>query len=835
MSHRLRMVSHIDTILGADHVAEVAFDALFREGTGSDPYDYQRRLAAEGLPELLTVPTGTGKTLAVLAAWTWRRRCHSDHVVRAATPRWLVLCLPMRVLTEQTVRVAQQWLDATGFSSDIKVHTLMGGRADGPSDLHTNPEQEAVIVGTLDMLLSRAINRGYGKSRFWWPVDFALFNTGCHWVFDEVQLMGPALETSRQLDGLRRRFGTALPTSCTWMSATVPDDRLRTIDNPSLDAPVVLEQADLSGHLAKRLAANKVVRRLDLDPKDVKRRARQVADALVAAHQEGTLTVAIHNTIAAARATHAALLAAKPSAQVTLLHSRFRPDDRRAVEAESIAAPLGAEGRIVVTTQVLEAGVDVSAAVLLTEAAPWPSLVQRAGRCNRDGDTPGAVLLWAPPVRPAPYPPDDVDATAAALDVLEGTAQTVTSLRDIEVATTQPQHAVLRKTDLLGLFDTAPDLAGNDVDVSSFIRVDDDVDLLVAWRELGDGGPAPDDEAPRAPELCSAPLADARSLLGDGVAVWFIDHLRERNGARWRRASGRDDLRPGMAVVLDVTAGQYSPIAGWDPSEKGRVEPVGAGGALVLSDGEEAFDDDPLSLALGPQRGRWYGLADHLGDVEHDVEGLRQALALDAAGGLSAEYLDAASLAGKLHDIGKAHPVFQDSVLATAADADEAPEGTGPWAKSGGSLQLRHGRKGFRHELASALALLDAGQVVLASSPEPDLVRYLVASHHGRVRLGIRGLPDEHPPPGVIAALGVYDGEELPEVALPGGGVVPASILRLESMLLGGGGQEAPSWTARALELRDRDDLGPFRLAFLETLVRLADWRASARAMGSEA
>ena len=124
----------------------------------------------------------------------------------------------------------------------------------------------------------------------------------------------------------------------------------------------------------------------------------------------------MHNTIAAARATHAALLAARPSAQVTLLHSRFRPDDRRGVEAESITAPVGAEGRIVVTTQVLEAGVDVSASMLFSEAAPWPSLVQRAGRCNRDGDSPGAVLLCSPP--PRPYLPDDVDATAATLDML---------------------------------------------------------------------------------------------------------------------------------------------------------------------------------------------------------------------------------------------------------------------------------------------------------------------------------------------------------------------------------------------------------------------------------
>ncbi len=627
-------------------VGMTGFDEWFREATGAEPYAYQRRLAEDGLPEVLAIPTGAGKTLAVVAGWSWRRRWHPDAAVRAATPHWLVLCLPMRVLTEQTARVAQNWLNSTGLGADIRVHTLMGGRRDGAEGLHDHPEGDAIVVGTLDMLLSRAVNRGYGQSRFAWPIDFALFNNGCHWVFDEVQLMGPALETSRQLDGLRRRLGTAMPTSCTWMSATVPDDRLRTVDNRDVAAPVVLTPKDAEGPLARRLGATKVVRRLDLEPKDVKRRARQAAEALVAAHRPGTLSLAVHNTIAAARATHAALLAAQPAAEIVLLHSRFRPDDRRAVESRAIEASIGAEGRIVVTTQVLEAGVDVSAALLFTEAAPWPSLVQRAGRCNRDGEVVEVQLLWAPPVKPAPYPPADVEAAEAALDALEGTGQTVLSLRSMAVPTTEPKHAVLRRSDLLGLFDTAPDLSGNDVDVSSFIRVDDDVDVLIAWREL-DGGPAPDDAAPRAEEMCSVPLGDARALIADGVSIWFIDHLRSRGGARWRRAD-RDDLRPGLVAVIDAETGRYDPATGWDPSARGRVEPVGFGGGLLLAEAEEIFDEAPLS-ELGRQGGRWYGLTEHLGDVEREVGNIRRGLTLDPAA-LTPATLDAAELAGRLHE-----------------------------------------------------------------------------------------------------------------------------------------------------------------------------------------
>lgn len=82
-----------------DHHSE-----LRRAGQASDrhgPYEYQRHIAEEGLPELLRAPTGAGKTLAVVLGWLYRRRYHPDPAVRAATPRWLVVVLPMRVLVEQ--------------------------------------------------------------------------------------------------------------------------------------------------------------------------------------------------------------------------------------------------------------------------------------------------------------------------------------------------------------------------------------------------------------------------------------------------------------------------------------------------------------------------------------------------------------------------------------------------------------------------------------------------------------------------------------------------------------------------------------------------------------
>jgi hypothetical protein len=81
------------------------------------------------------------------------------------------------------------------------------------------------------MLLSRALNRGYGMSRFDWPVHFGLLNQDCHWIVDEVQLMGPGLWTTAQLDWMRqKRFPGLKPCRTTWMSATMGLQFLLTTD-----------------------------------------------------------------------------------------------------------------------------------------------------------------------------------------------------------------------------------------------------------------------------------------------------------------------------------------------------------------------------------------------------------------------------------------------------------------------------------------------------------------------------------------------------------------------------------------------------------------------------
>ncbi|WP_373199345.1 type I-G CRISPR-associated helicase/endonuclease Cas3g [Mycobacterium marinum] len=765
------------------------------------PYSFQTTLAECGLPDVLRAPTGSGKTLAAILPWLYRRIAHPDPAVRLGTPHWLVVVLPQRTLVEQTVDAGRRWVEA--LNVPVAVHVLMGGEDSRDSEWKTRPDIERIFVGTQDMVLSRLLMRGFAESRGVWPLSFGLLHAGAQFVFDEVQLMGPGLPTSLQLQGLREAFGTALPCQSMWMSATIDVAELSTVDLRRRLS--VVDVTDEGGELARRMAATRTLRQLHLGA-DAKKYPADLAAVALAEHRPGTRTLVVVNTVERAMDVHAELTRLDPSADIVLLHSRFRPTDRASRTAAALACP-GPQGTIVIATQVLEAGVDVTSATLIAEVAPWPSIVQRAGRCNRDGRASDARLLWTVPIGGAkahlPYDADDLESAAAALAGLENRAMTGRELAEQQVPTTRPIHPVLRRRDLLDLFDTAPDLAGNDIDVSLFIRDAADRTVSVAWRRLE----TPDMPAVNRSELCQAPIADVQDMITPKpkpAPTWDARILDQVEG-KWRPAR-REEVRPSAVIVLEASQGGYLPERGFDRRSKQLVEPI-----EVPPKTPDAFDSDPLSVGFA----EWVALDEHLVATETAARRLMSRFGPNVD--LTEQQGDAIVRAALLHDLGKAHPTFAAS-LRNANPDTPPPAPTVPWAKSPSNRPLRHDPRHFRHELASALWMLETSTGLLDEHRERDLIIYLVAAHHGRVRVTIRGKPDERP--GIT--LGVEEKSSTIGFTL-NGRYIPAVSLSLEPTTHGIG-----SLTSRALALRDRADLGPFRLAFCEAAVRAADWQASA-------
>jgi CRISPR-associated endonuclease/helicase Cas3 len=309
--------------------ARMPFPDMVRQAAGHDPYPYQQRLADEGLPDLLRMPTGAGKTLAATLPWLYRRRYHADPAVRRATPRWLVLVLPQRALVEQTVGVVTGWLDALGLGDSLPVHVLTGGVSLDDRSWKTRPGNDAIFVGTQDMVLSRLLMRGYAEPRAAWPMAFGLLHSGAQFVFDEVQLMGPALPTSLQLEGLRGTLGTTALSRSMWMSATVDPERLRTPDYAGPHEIVELSDDDRVGALQRRLQSTRTIEYAPT-ARDAKRYAPSLADVVLARHGLGTRTIVVLNTVERATTVYDALAERRPDADLVLLHSRFRPAERAA-------------------------------------------------------------------------------------------------------------------------------------------------------------------------------------------------------------------------------------------------------------------------------------------------------------------------------------------------------------------------------------------------------------------------------------------------------------------------------------------------------------------------
>lgn len=828
-----------------------SFPELFRQAMGGpEPYPYQIRLAeADSLPGALHVPTGTGKTAAVLLSWLWRRRFHQDPDVRTRTPRRLVYCLPMRVLVEQTADRARGYLSrlnllaSEGSEGGVGVHVLMGGELEEGWELH--PERDAVLVGTQDMLLSRALNRGYAASRFRWPVEFGLLNADCLWVFDETQLMGVGRATSAQLEAFRQRLGAFGPTRSLWMSATLRPEDLATVDFKEYleDLRVErLEEDDRSEKRVKRrVEAPKTLRDTDLEVPSRKRQVatylRNLADQVADRHRAATQTLVVMNTVGRATRLYDELLdrdgvpigpgagaeADGSGPEVLLAHSRFRGRERARLNEllQSFERREG-PGRIVVATQVVEAGVDLSSRTLFTELAPWSSLVQRMGRCNRYGEHDAADVHWID-VTENRAPPYEPERLAAAREHAERfTGESVAPV-DLEVRPLPMPRPVLRRRDLLELFDTEPDLSGNEVDVSPYIRQHEERDVSVFWRHLPPDAPADDLPRPERSELCSVPVYQLAGFLAGGERQgWRWDHLDET----WRSVEG-EDLRPGQRILLPASAGGYAAERGWSPEADGPVPEA--------QETDDAASNEGTGGDRYSQTGRWETLAEHTNRVVSELSTLLGSM---PDGLLGVGFAAALQRAGRLHDLGKAHPVFQAALQGT--EGSDPPDAETLWAKAPDLTSYE--RRYFRHELASALAVLETPELL---EEVPDrfrlLVPYLVAAHHGKVRLAIRALPGEEvPPEGEDGderrfARGVWEGDRLPSADLGEGHAAPSLTLSLETMELGTGGGGGPSWLDRSLRLLERDDVGPFRLGYLEALLRVADWRASGADAGGEA
>jgi CRISPR-associated endonuclease/helicase Cas3 len=343
--------------------------------------------------------------------------------------------------------------------------------------------------------------------------------------------------------------------------------------------------------------------------------------------------------------------------------------------------------------------------------------------------------------------------------------------------------------------------------------------------------------------------------------VWVWDWIE----GQWTDAK-RASFVPGRVVCVAAACGGYRTDRGFDPESR---SPVPAIPVLAVPDEVQALDEaddrqDGENLSFSD----WKTISCHGAEVANAAHEIVEELRL------SDELRDILLLAGSWHDWGKSHPAFQGAIRAggrpARSDLAKAPDGS--WLRPVGTYRFPDDsdtRPAFRHELASALglfAILEAFapqhpallgrwadafaalghqtpsssaasrpspviEQILGCSPEAfDLLVYLVASHHGKVRVALHAAPnDQEYRDGDGRGLpirGVRDGDTLPAIPIAADAPpLPEVPLTLEPAAIGLSMRTGASWRERCLGLVER--FGPVGLAYLESLLRAADVRAS--------
>lgn len=390
------------------------FPEFFEAVHGYAPFPWQERLAAtvlcDGWPELLDLPTGSGKTSALDIA------IYSLAVNPLGNPRRVVLVVDRRIVVDQGADHARTMLSklmaaksgplykisnalrrlwgAAEAAPPFSIAVLRGGMP-MDNDWATRPDQPVLGVSTVDQVGSRLLFRGYGISPRSSPIHAGLMGRDTLLLLDEVHLAEPFADTLDQI----RQYQTNTP----GMPSPVRVVRMSATPRSGALAGFELGEADYSHPvMSRRLQARKLatLSSIKVTGRDERSKCRLVAarvieKALQMMGVDGGPRVlgVVVNRVYTALCVAEELSANSKAPPFVLVTGRMRPLDRDRVVYERLIPGAGA-GRdrqsdsslIVIATQCIEAGADLDFDAIVTECASLDALRQRFGRVDRRGE-----------------------------------------------------------------------------------------------------------------------------------------------------------------------------------------------------------------------------------------------------------------------------------------------------------------------------------------------------------------------------------------------------------------------------------------------------------------
>jgi CRISPR-associated endonuclease/helicase Cas3 len=851
---------------------------------------YEEWFAQGKFPDACTLPTGLGKT-SVVAVWLLALAANPGKVPRrlvyvvnrrtvvdqttAEVEKYRQRLLALPVILDQLRGLCAVDEPVVPYRPEpLALSTLRGQFADN-REWSGDPARPAVVVGTVDMIGSRLLFSGYGCGFKTRPLHAGFLGQDALLVHDEAHLE-PAFQTLVEaIRDEQRRRGEFRPFHVTALTATP-----RNTTN-------VFRLTDADGDNATVKARLGATKKLTLHPlKDAKKPAAELATKALAFKESGRAVLVFARSVEAVQQIIEALNKDKTKKHVEQLTGTLRGLERDALaksnEAFARFLPPGdrkckaADDTVyLVCTSAGEVGVNLSADHLVSDLTPFDSMAQRFGRVNRFGAATDSEIhvLYPPSFDPtdALGPPCErtlallgelnSDASPAALGKLEDERKiaaftpspTILPTSDIlfdawalttvrgrlpgrppvepylhglasweppethvawreEVSALDPKYSndeervarlvMDRKrlaafaADLLGdyplkphellrdrssrVFDQLALIARRRPHLPAWLIDDDGVVTIYALADLADKVEKERLEgrtvvlSPEAGGLTRGMLtgSTADTAECDVADRWFDSNGQSRR-QKFRSDEAQPERIPGMRLVREYDTRPEKEDNATEAAEAEDEDTSTAAGRYYRWYVRQASGDDD-GPKMSEQPIPW---PHHTQDVIRNAERIAPQLLADRP-----ELQKSLTMAARLHDLGKHRKVWQRSI-GNSNPATLYEKGGRRWKP----IELTD----YRHEFGSLLDAAGDAEFVAFNSDERELVLHLIAAHHGR------GRPH-------FSTNEAFDPEHQASAAAAVARVAPQRYARLQRKY------------------------GRWGLAYLESLLRAADYAASA-------
>lgn len=368
-------------------INKLEYNQFCKNLTGFNCYDYQLKVAElllSGKNVILSVPTGAGKTWASILPFLYAKENNIE-----TFPQKMIYSLPLRTLANSIYTDVSSTLEKKGFNKLTSIQT-----GEYKNDEHF---EDDIIFSTIDQTLSNFLCFPLSLSRRQANINAGAL-IGSYLIFDEFHLLESNLSMATTLGILR-----AIKNLCRYciMTATLSESYINELKN-LLNAEVV-KIDDFPDDVLK-INSLKIP-----DGKSAKKFVKVVGetltrDSILKLHAKKTIVICnrvekaqqLYNDIIETDFNDFHNLSDLDKNNIVCLHSRFFDEDRKVKEKrlKELFGGKNTESAILISTQVIEAGMDISCDTMHVEISPINSFLQRAGRCARWETESGEIYVY---------------------------------------------------------------------------------------------------------------------------------------------------------------------------------------------------------------------------------------------------------------------------------------------------------------------------------------------------------------------------------------------------------------------------------------------------------